>query len=232
MVASPRILIVSRSHFPALPDWTSGLPKTRWKFFLERELTSTTQRLSEKTPDLLIIDIETADYSILKLIRNIRREAAIPILLFTSIDTEEFLIEAYDVGVDDCILKPINPRLLYAKLKAWMRHSWNMPVGLLEPLGVGEIKLIPTDRAIVFGMTEPIHLSNLEFRLLYYLLGRRNHIMTTEELCQLIWFDRDGGDATALKNVVYRLRKKIEIDPHAPKYLRTVTGIGYEFIIF
>lgn len=138
---------------------------------------------------------------------------------------------AYDVGVDDCILKPISPRLLYAKLKAWMRHTWSMPVGLLEPLFVGEIKLIPIDRAIVFGKMEPIHLSNLEFRLLYYLVGRRNHIMATEELCQLIWFDRDGGDAMALKNVVYRVRKKIEADPHAPQYLRTIAGIGYEFVV-
>lgn len=55
--------------------------------------------------------------------------------------------------------------------------------------------------------------------------------MTIEELCQLIWFDRDGGDAMALKNVVYRVRKKIEADPHAPQYLRTVVGIGYEFVV-
>jgi len=198
---------------------------------MESELTNITQRLSEITPDLLVIEIESVQSTGLDIIRKVRREVVIPILLLTSIDSDDFLLEAYDAGVDDCILKPISPHLLRAKFKAWLRHSWSMPVGLLDPLVVGKARLIPTDRTIVIDNFEPVHLTNLEFRMLYYLLGRRNHIMTTEELCQRIWLDRDGGDARALKNVVYRLRRKIEENPQDPYYLRTVAGVGYEFVV-
>lgn len=224
-----RILIVSNAQ--AATSLWSSFPQGHWDLSLESKLTNITQRLSEITPDILVIEIDTTEFNVLDHIRNIRREAVIPILLLTSIGTDDFLMAAYDVGVDDCIIKPISPHLLYAKFKAWLRHSRSIPVGLLDPLIVGNTKLIPTDRAIVINNGEHIHLTNLEFRLLYFLLGRPIHAMTTEELCQRVWFDRDGGDAGALKNVVYRLRKKIETDPHIPQYLRTVVGIGYEFVV-
>lgn len=198
---------------------------------MERRLSKIAQRLSEIAPDLLVIEIEASQDNGLIAIRKLRREAVIPILLLTSTTSDEFLIEAYEVGVDDCILKPISPILLRAKLKAWLRHSRSVPVNLLDLLVVGNVTLIPTDRTIVIERADPIQLTNLEFRLLYYLLGRRNHVMTTDELCQHIWLDRDGGDSAALKNIVYRLRKKIEADPHIPQYLRTVAGIGYEFVV-
>lgn len=230
MVATPRVLIISNVQVTS-PYWDSIFPPSHWHLWLESKLTNIMQRLSEITPDLLAIEIDSAQSTGLNLIRKIRREAVIPILLLTDISNEDFLMSAYDVGVDDCILKPISPPLLRAKIKAWLRHSRTVPVGLLDPLVVGKINLIPADRTIVIEGSEPIQLTNLEFRLLYYLLGRRNHIMTTEELCQRIWLDRDEGDSAALKNVVYRLRKKIEANPHVPQYIRTVAGVGYEFVV-
>lgn len=229
-MATPRILIV-RSDQTTSPDWDIVLPASHWNVWIEGKLSKVVQRLSEIAPDLLVIEIEQAWTSDLNQIRKIRREAVIPILLLTSLQDADHLLRAYEVGVDDCILTPADPTLLRAKLKAWLRHSRSIPVGLLEPLFIGKINLAPADRTIVIESSEPIQLTNLEFRLLYYLLSRRNHIMTTDELCQRVWLDRDGGDTAALKNVVYRLRKKIEADPHTPQYLRTVTGVGYEFIV-
>lgn len=229
-MTTPRILIVSTVQ-ATIPPWTSAFPRSHWDLTIDSGLTNIAQRLSEETPDILVIDIEPPEPDILDLIRSIRREVVVPILLLTSINTDDFLLEAYDLGVDECIQKPIKPPLLRAKLKAWLRHTWSMYIRLLDPLFVGKIKLIPADRTIVIESSNPIQLTNLEFRLLYYLLGRRNHIVTTEELCQRIWLERDGGDVQALKNVVYRLRKKIEANPHAPHYLRTVVGVGYEFVV-
>jgi two-component system KDP operon response regulator KdpE len=228
-VTTPKILVVS--NLQAAASFWFSFPRSHWDIVLESRLTSITQRLSETTPDLLVIEIDNAEFAGLDLIRKVRGEAVIPILLITSIISNDFLMEAYDVGVDDCILKPINPYLLFAKFKAWLRHSRSIPVGLLDPLIVSNIELIPTERTVVINSGEPIHLTNLEFRLLHFLLSRRIHVMTTEELCQRVWIDRDGGDAEALKNVIYRLRRKIEADPHFPQYLRTVAGIGYEFVV-
>lgn len=229
-MTTPRILLV-RSTIRSILEWDLIFSRPHWILIEESELANVAERMSEIAPDILVIEIETQESSGLLLIKNIRMEAVIPILLLTSIKADEFLLEAYDFGVDDCILQPINPRLLRAKIKAWLRHSRSFPVGLLDPLHIGIIELIPADRTIIIKGAEPVHLSNLEFRMLYYLLGRRNHVMTTEELCQRVWLDSEGGDAMALKNVVYRLRKKIETDPHTPEYLRTVAGIGYEFVV-
>lgn len=226
----PRILIVGNDQ-AAMPDWATAFSRAHWKLMVESGLTNILQRLSDETPDLLVIDVELAEKNILHLIRSIRRETFIPILLLTSISTYDFMLEAYAVGVDDFIQKPIKSPLLRAKFKAWLRHAWGIHIGLLDPLIVGEVKLTPTNRVVVIGVADPVRLTNLEFRLLYYLLGRRNHVVTTEELCRRIWLEQGGGDAAALKNVVYRLRKKVEANPHSPQYLRTVAGVGYEFIV-
>lgn len=77
---------------------------------------------------------------------------------------------------------------------------------------------------------EAVHLTNLELRLLYYLAGSAGHTVTTEELYQKVWGYTGEVDATMLKNVVYRLRRKIEADPASPKVIQTVTGVGYKLV--
>ena len=83
-----------------------------------------------------------------------------------------------------------------------------------------------TDRLLHGGA---VPLTNLELRLLYYLMNRPGQIVTIEELNQKVWGYSAEADNTMLKNVVYRLRRKIETDPHAPRFLLTVYGVGYRF---
>jgi len=72
-----------------------------------------------------------------------------------------------------------------------------------------------------------VQLTNLELRLLYYLMNRPGQIVTTEELNQKVWGYTSEADNTMLKNVVYRLRRKIEADPANPLIIQTVVGVGY-----
>jgi DNA-binding response OmpR family regulator len=91
--------------------------------------------------------------------------------------------------------------------------------------------LVPTNRTVVLDAKDPIHLTNLELRLLYYLMGRPGRTLTTTELCQRVWSHHRIGDAATLKNLVYRLRRKIEVDPANPHYIHTVAGVGYRLIV-
>jgi DNA-binding response OmpR family regulator len=101
---------------------------------------------------------------------------------------------------------------------------------MLEPLTVDDIELIPSDQAVVLNDRKPIHLTNLELRLLHYLMGRPGRTLSIKELCLHLWRHHSIGDSSTLKNLVYRLRRKIEPDPAHPQYVRTVFGVGYRFM--
>jgi DNA-binding response OmpR family regulator len=225
----PKILIVSNLQTTS-PLWAFNITQQRWDIMLEPNPSKATQRWEEVLPDLIVCDIDSEPVS-LELITKLREESVLPILLLTSNHSDKFLLEVYEAGVDECVLKPIYPLLLEAKIKAWLRRSSNIPVDVLSTLKVDDLHLIPSDRAVVLDSRDPIHLTNLELRLLYYLMGRAGRTLTTEELCQRVWSHHSIGDPATLKNLVYRLRRKIEADPAHPHYLHTVPGVGYRFVL-
>ena len=225
----PKILIVSDLQ-TASPLWAFNITQQRWEITLEPHPAKAVERWIEILPDLIVCDIDSESVSI-ETITKLREQAVLPILLLTSNHARKFILNAYEAGVDECILKPIESVLLEVKLKAWLRHSSHVPVDVLEALIIDDFHLIPSDRVVVLDNRAPIHLTNLELRLLYYLMGRRGRTLTTEELCHHVWSYHSAGDPATLKNLVYRLRRKIEADPANPQYLHTVAGVGYRFVV-
>ena len=228
MSSVPKILVISDLQ-SASPLWAFNFIHQRWDITLEPHPARAVERWAEILPDLMVCDIGSESVSI-ALITKIRQEAILPILLLTPNRSETFLLNAYEAGVDECILKPIDSILLEAKIKAWLRRASNVPVTMLEALNVDDLHLIPSERVVILDAKDPIHLTNLELRLLYYMMGRPGRTLTTEELCHHIWSHQSAGDPTTLKNLVYRLRHKIEADPTHPHYVHTVAGVGYRFL--
>jgi DNA-binding response OmpR family regulator len=111
---------------------------------------------------------------------------------------------------------------------AWLRRTWIMPTDGLSLVNVGKYRLIPVLRSIIDANGTQIKLTNLEFRLLHLLMSRPGHVFQADEIIQSIWGGYGNGDQVLLKNVVYRLRRKIEADPGNPVILRTWPG-GYSF---
>jgi two-component system response regulator MtrA len=151
-----------------------------------------------------------------------------PILLLTPPRSEENIIEAYKAGVDDYLIKPVSPSLFNAKVKVWLRRSWSATTNTLDPVKIGGMHLFPSERLVIRDNGQPVHLTNLELRLLYHLISRTGQTVTTEELNQRVWGYTGEVDNTMLKNVVYRLRRKIESDPANPLIIQTVAGVGYK----
>ena len=225
----PKILIVSNLQTTS-PLWAFNITQPRWNLTVEPDPMRAVQQWAELLPDLIVCDIDSESVSI-ETVTKLRDQATLPILLLTSNHAKNFILDAYEAGVDECILKPIELALIEVKLKAWLRHSSNVPVDVLEALTVDDLHLIPADRVVVLGHETPVHLTNLELRLLYYLMGRPGRTLTTEELCYRVWSHHSAGDPATLKNLVYRLRRKIEADPTHPHYLHTVAGVGYRFTV-
>ena len=223
----PKILVVSNRQATS-PLWAVTGTNQPWDITWEIDPGEMIHRWADILPNLIVCDIEP-DTLGPGLITELRSQAVLPILLLTSNHSDDFILDSYDAGVDECLLKPIHPLILEAKVKAWLRHSSNVPVSALNTIRVDDLQLIPSDRTVILDKKKPVHLTTLESRLLYYFMGRPGRTLTIEELCQNVW-GQSQGDAATLKNLVYRLRRKIEVDPAHPHFVFTVAGVGYKFL--
>ena len=186
--------------------------------------------LFSKDPfDLIIINYYFDINEALALARQFRNEIANPLLLFVSTQEESVLLDAYEMGVDECIIKPISHRLFVAKITAWLRRSWTIPTEALEHLQTNDLRLDPSQRQIIIGEDSVVKLTNLEFRVLHLLMSNRGQVLDTNVIVDRVWGHTGSGDSILLKNVIYRLRRKIEDNPSRPRYLHTMAGEGYSF---
>jgi two-component system KDP operon response regulator KdpE len=227
LVLGPRVLIVSNQQTTG-PLWVFSLQQQDLHVMLEADPSKTLQRCEMETPDLIILDINLPEAQTVDLIKSLRAEMTTPILLLTPPRSEENIIEVYKAGVDDYMSKPVSPSLFNAKVKVWLRRSWSATTNTLDPVKIGGMHVFPAERLVIRDNGQPVHLTNLELRLLYYLISRAGQTVTTEELNQRVWGYTGEVDNTMLKNVVYRLRRKIESDPANPLIIQTVAGVGYK----
>jgi len=229
VVLVPRVLIVSNQQTTG-PLWVFSLQQQNLHVVLEVDPTNTLKRCEMEPPDLIILDINLPERQTVDLVKTLRTEMVTPILLLTPPRVEEHIIEAYQAGVDDYMIKPVNPSLFNAKVKVWLRRSWSATTGTLAPIKFGRMNIFPAERMVIRGNGQAVHLTNLELRLLYYLIGRVGQNVSTEELNQHVWGYTGEADNTMLKNVVYRIRRKIEADPANPEIIQTVASGGYKLV--
>jgi len=226
-VIGPRVLIVSNQQTTG-PLWVFSLQQQNLRVALEADPSNTLKRCEADPPDLIILDINLPEAQTVDLIKSLRAEMVTPILLLTPPRSEDNIIDAYNAGVDDYLIKPVSPSLFNAKVRVWLKRSWSATTSTLDPVKFGGMHIFPAERVVMRSNGQAVHLTNLELRLLYYLAGRAGENVTTEELNQRVWGYTGEVDNTMLKNVVYRLRRKIEADPANPKIIQPVASGGYK----
>ena len=190
-----------------------------------RGLREARQALSSRTFILLILDINLPDGSGLTLLRERKAlRPEVPVLLLTANDLEIDEVAGLESGADDYITKPFSLAVLRARVNARLRRGGTAKSG--------ELSLPPFvfdfERMVYRKNGAAIELSRAEQRLLRALVENRGHAVSRAALVDRVW--TDGGDyvdENALTVTVRRLRAKLEDDPAAPVYLKTVYGIGY-----
>ena len=190
-----------------------------------RGLREARQALSSRTFILLILDINLPDGSRLTLLRERKAlRPEVPVLLLTANDLEIDEVAGLESGADDYITKPFSLAVLRARVNARLRRGGTAKSG--------ELSLPPFvfdfERMVYRKNGAAIELSRAEQRLLRALVENRGHAVSRAALVDRVW--TDGGDyvdENALTVTVRRLRAKLEDDPAAPVYLKTVYGIGY-----
>lgn len=177
--------------------------------------------------DLILIDLSSTPASAVKLIRHLREDSTLPILVLSA-EPEALMLEFYQAGADEVIPKPISFKLFLAKISAWLRRSHTVPTALLDSLQVGDLRLDTAQRQLLLPSGSVVRLSGLEFRLLHLMMSHPGQILESNTIINRIWGAGDG-DAALLKNLVYRVRRKVELDPSRPRYIQSIVGEGYTF---
>jgi len=223
----PKIFVVCDRSDTA-PVWGYILRQQGLTVILETARHKAIDHWTSEMPDLVVLDVDIKHQERMELYRKFREVCVAPILLLLPVYHETQILEAYGAGVEDVIVKPISPAIFLAKILAWGRRSWTVPVSNLNLVKAGTYRLDPTRRCLTNAEGAEITLTNMEFRLLHLLMSRSGHVFSAEEIIPYIWGAYGSGDQVLLKNVVYRLRKKIEADPSHPVLLQTRLG-GYSF---
>lgn len=191
--------------------------------------------LSETTPeepfDLLLLDVGLPDQDGFSLCRQIRARHRMPILLLTGRGESGDKVVGLEVGADDYVTKPFDPRELIARVRALLRRvqEYNQPEGRDERLVLGDLTL-DVDGREAYRREEPVRLTEREFELLHLLARHRDKALASDWIFETVWgYDAEMGLKT-LTVCVQRLRAKIEDDPRQPRRLVTVRGFGYKLV--
>ncbi len=180
----------------------------------------------QEEPDLVLLDVNLPRLSGHEVLNRIRQEARTPVILLTVRTDEEDVVRGLDLGADDYIAKPFSPKTLLARIRAVLRRAGAEPA---RDLNAGELVLDLERQQVRRGTEPPIHLTPLEFRLLQHLMVHRGQVLSADTLIEHVWGYEDSGDRDLLKQLVRRLRRKIEPEPSSPRYIETIPNVGYSF---
>ncbi len=181
-----------------------------------------------ESPDLVVLDINMPGLSGFQVCEAVRKRSRVPVIMLTVRGEEEDLVRALELGADDYLTKPFSPRTLLARIKALLRRAG---MENAAPLALGRITLDIEEHTVKIASAEPVRLTKLELRLLQMLLANAGHTVSSDRLLIQVWGHRNSGDRQLLKQLVHRLRQKIEVDPAVPQLLQTASGAGYKLIV-
>jgi DNA-binding response OmpR family regulator len=187
------------------------------------------QRWQQDRPDFVILDLNLPRMSGLDVCKLIRLESDVPILILSVRGEDDDIVAGLQLGADDYVVKPFSPRQLVARVEALLRRSGS-PSPAPDNLTVGDMKLDPTRGDLYVCGELRSHLTRLENELLQTLLLHRDQVLSADVLIDHVW-GPGGGDRAMLKQLVYRLRRKIQqhASDNCPD-IETIAGVGYSLV--
>jgi DNA-binding response OmpR family regulator len=182
-----------------------------------------------EAPDLVILDINMPGTSGFEVCTAIRARGDVPVMMLTARGEEQDLVKALELGADDYLTKPFSPKTLLARVKALLRRA--TADRAQAPLAAGRVTLDLENYSVRIANGAPITLTKLELRLLQMLLAQAGRAVNSDRLLVQVWGHRGSGDRQLLKQLVHRLRHKIEANPAVPQLLQTAAPSGYKLVV-
>jgi two-component system alkaline phosphatase synthesis response regulator PhoP len=188
--------------------------------------------LRREHPDLLVLDLMLPDrdgWDLTRLIRSDQSLAETPIIMLTARVEDSDKIVGLEMGADDYITKPFNPREVVARVRALLRRSRGGQVTAAQVLQSGKLILDIGRRELTVAGT-PVELTPSEFGLLQVLMESPGYAFTRTELLERALGYVQEGMGRTLDSHIKNLRQKIEPDPKKPTYIQTIYGVGYKLM--
>jgi DNA-binding response OmpR family regulator len=184
----------------------------------------TIESLDKYKPDGMLLDLGLPDISGFEIIKRLRRESEIPIMVITARNEERDIVKALSLGANEYLVKPFGQLELVARVKAMMRgHHTGQSETVVS---YGSLTLDPNTNELKHE-DSTIQLTNTEKQIMYQLLKAQGTIVKTHELVIRIYGTATAGGEDGIKTHIYRLRQKIEKDSGHPRIIVTKPGIGY-----
>jgi two-component system alkaline phosphatase synthesis response regulator PhoP len=180
-------------------------------------------------PDLVVLDLGLPGLDGLDVARELRRRSAVPIIMLTARSDELDRVLGLELGADDYLVKPFSPRELVARVRAVLRRADQAHAeDADEPIVVGDVAIDRSRRSVsVAGRA--VDMTATEFELLTHLASRPGRVFTRAQLLEVIHGIAVESYDRAIDAHVKNIRRKLEPDPHRPRYVLTVHGVGYRF---
>jgi DNA-binding response OmpR family regulator len=180
---------------------------------------------STQHPDLVVLDLGLPGIDGLDVARSLRRNGVVPIIMLTARADESDKLVGLELGADDYVTKPFSPKELVARIRSVLRRTEAARVPG-DVIRVGEIELnVPSMGLTISG--KPVELTQTEFQLLATMARQPGRVFSRAQLLNAVHGVAFDSYERAIDAHVKNLRRKIEPDPHSPRYLLTVFGVGY-----
>jgi len=188
-------------------------------------------RWQSEQPDFLVLDLNLPRLSGLEVCRRIRAESDTPILILSVRDEDDDVVNGLKAGADDYIVKPFSPRQLVARVDTVLRRSGTSRASRPTPehLSAGVLVLDAGRGEISAGAAQPVRLTPLESQLLQAFMLNQNQVLPADSLIDHVW-GPNAADRAMLKQLVYRLRAKIEQVADGAVRIETLPGVGYSLV--
>lgn len=193
------------------------------------------EKAAARPPDeqihLILLDVLMPEVDGFEVCRRIRRESSVPIIMLTARTEDVDKIVGLELGADDYIPKPFNPRELLARVRAVLRRSYpSEEKGFVdrEILQYGDVVVDVARREVCVG-DRIVELTAKEFDLLHFLLQHRGRVFSRPQLINRVWGENYFVGLRTVDVHIRRLREQIEPNPSDPIYIKTVWGVGYKF---
>jgi DNA-binding response OmpR family regulator len=177
-------------------------------------------------PDLVVLDLGLPELDGMDVARTLRRESSVPIIMLTARVDESDRIRGLEAGADDYVTKPFSPRELVARVRAVLRRSETRQQ-TQSAFRFGDL-VIDAARQTVTRGRDTIDLTSTEFQLLNTLAHQPGRIFTRAQLLDAVRGTAVESFDRAIDTHIKNIRRKLERDPHDPRYILTVYGVGYK----
>ena len=189
-------------------------------------------KLRQSLPDLILLDVMLPDLDGFEVLRMIRENHDVPIIMLTAKTEEDDRVRGLELGADDYVTKPFSPRELVSRVRAVLRRTEAQRGGKEGVIEVDDRLKIDFDRREVWVEDKLVKLRPTEYRLLYHLVQNAGWVVTHDQILAKVWGYEYRDEPHYVRLYVNYLREKLEEDPANPKYILTERGVGYRFVDF